>query len=97
MISIPLSASPSQILSVTLSGGNYQINIYTLGEDNRLFFDIYNQGAPIITCVLCQDRVKLIQLEYLGFPGDLAFIDTQGTDNPIYTGLGSRFLLVYLP
>ncbi|MCP1257899.1 phage baseplate plug family protein [Acetobacter lambici] len=28
-------------------------------------------------------------------PGDLAFADTQGTQDPDYTGLGSRFVLVY--
>lgn len=97
MITIPLSAVPSQMLTVTLNGKSFLIMIYTLGADNRLYFDIYNQGEPILTCVICQDRVKLIQLEYLGFTGDLSFIDTQGLQDPIYTGLGSRYLLVYLP
>jgi hypothetical protein len=32
----------------------------------------------------------------VGFIGDLIFIDTQGTSDPNYTGLGSRFLLAYL-
>ncbi|WP_321900039.1 hypothetical protein [Paraburkholderia heleia] len=29
-------------------------------------------------------------------PGDLAFMDMQGADDPQYTGLGSRWLLVWL-
>ena len=97
MIVIPLSPVPSQTLSIALGGKNYEIIVYTLGEQNKLYFDLYNQGAPIIKCVLCHDRVKLIQLAYLGFSGDLTFVDTQGQDDPIYSGLGSRFLLAYFP
>ena len=28
---------------------------------------------------------------------DLTFIDTQGSSDPVYTGLGSRFRLVWVP
>lgn len=38
----------------------------------------------------------IVRSAYLGFIGDLAFIDTQGTSDPIYAGLGTRFQLVYL-
>ena len=97
MIIIPLSAVPSQALNVTLRDKNCQISVYTLGSENRLYLDAFIEGSPIITCVLCHDRVKLIQLEYLGFPGDLAFVDSQGVEDPVYSGLGSRFFLAYLP
>jgi hypothetical protein len=33
---------------------------------------------------------------YLGFSGDLFFADTQGTNDPYYTDLGTRYLLVYV-
>jgi len=93
---IPLSAVPSQNLNVILSGQNCNISVYTLGPDNLIYLDLSVQGRAIITCVLCHDRVRLVQLEYLGFIGDLAFFDTQGVSDPVYTGLGSRFLLGYL-
>jgi hypothetical protein len=38
----------------------------------------------------------MVRETYLGFIGDLSFTDTQGTSDPVYTGLGSRFVLLYL-
>lgn len=97
MITIPLSSTPSQLLTIVLSDKLCQMAIYTLGAENKLYIDVSIAGSAIVTCVLCHDRVKLIQLEYLGFPGDLSFVDTQGADDPVYSGLGSRFFLAYLP
>jgi hypothetical protein len=33
--------------------------------------------------------------QYLGFVGNVMFIDTQGSSDPHAAGLGSRFQLVY--
>ena len=93
---IPLSAVPSQTMTVILNGQNCNISVYTLGEDNILYLDLLVQNKPIIQCVICHDRVRLIREPYLGFVGDLAFFDTQGTSDPVYSGLGSRYLLGYL-
>jgi hypothetical protein len=49
-----------------------------------------------VTTVLCHDRVRLVRSAYLGFVGDLAFVDTQGHADPQYQDLGSRFVLAYL-
>lgn len=95
MQNIPISAMPSQSLQTTLGGQNCKINIYTLSTG--LFLDLFVNNSPILTGIICRDRLKLIRLAYLGFIGDLSFVDTQGTDDPVYTGLGSRFLLMYLP
>lgn len=95
MQTIPISAVPSQSLQVTLGTQNCKINIYTLSTG--MFLDLFVNNDPILTGIICRDRLKLIRLAYLGFIGDLAFIDTEGTDDPVYTGLGTRFLLVYLP
>ncbi len=46
--------------------------------------------------VLCRNLVYLVREAYLGFTGDLTFMDTEGGDDPYYTGLGSRWLLVYI-
>lgn len=91
---IPLSAVPSQKMSVTLGGQNAGISVYMLGA--YLFFDLTLDDAPIVTGVLCHDRVRLVQEAAYGFIGDLAFIDTQGTSDPTYDGLGSRYLLAYI-
>ena len=97
MIIVPLSAVPSQIVNTTVASQNCKIAVYTLGSSNSLYFDLSIKGKAIINCALCHDRVKLVQLSYLGLIGDFCFVDTQGTQDPIYTGIGSRYLLAYLP
>lgn len=94
MLIIPISPVPAQTLNVMLAGQNCKIAIYE--KTTGVFLDLYVSDAPIMTGVICRDRVKLVREEYLGFTGDLAFCDTQGLDDPTHAGFGSRFLLVYL-
>lgn len=94
MNAIPINAVPAQTLSVTLAGQSCTIAIYQ--KSTGLFLDLSLAKVPLVTCVLCHDRVRLVREPYLGFIGDLAFRDTQGKDDPVYTGLGTRFQLMYL-
>ncbi|CAB3638258.1 hypothetical protein LMG26685_01768 [Achromobacter mucicolens] len=91
---IPLHPVPSQTLSVVLSGQNCQISVYQ--KSTGLYLDLKVDDAPVVTAVLCHDRVRLVRSAYLGFVGDLAFEDTQGQADPQYDSLGSRFVLSYL-
>lgn len=91
---IPLSATPSQTLNVLLASQNCKINVYQ--KSTGVFLDLYVNDAPIVTGVICRDRVKLVRYGYIGFVGDLAFVDTQGANDPEHAGFGSRFLLTYL-
>ena len=54
-----------------------------------------NDGL-IIGGVVAQNRNRIVRSAYLGFVGDFEFVDTQGTDDPIWNGLGTRWLLYYL-
>jgi hypothetical protein len=92
---IPLTASPNQTVDVTLAGQYCRINIYQ--KSVGLFLDLYVNDTLIIGGVLCLNRVKIVRDIYLGFIGELAFIDTQGNDDPNTTGLGTRFILAYIP
>ena len=94
MRTIPLSAKPSQTLKITLGTQNCQINVYTL--TTGLYLDLLVDGSAVITGALCHDRCRLVREAYLGFTGDLSFIDTQGLDDPVYSGLGDRYQLLYL-
>lgn len=91
---IPLTAVPSQQLGVTLNGQNCVINVYQKGD--AVYADLFIGAQTLLTCVRCHDRDRIVRYTYLGFSGDIAFIDTQGTTDPVYTGFGSRYLLVYL-
>jgi len=91
---VPLQAVPAQTFAVTLTGLPCQITLHH--KTTGLFLDLVVNGSPVIQGALCLDRVLLVRDLYLGFIGDLAFVDIQGRDDPVYTGLGDRFLLFYL-
>ncbi len=95
MIVIPTQATPNQNLQVQLANQPCSISIYQ--EAYGLFLDLYVNNALVIGGVICENLNRIVRSAYLGFVGDLAFVDTQGTDDPIYTGLGDRWQLVYIP
>jgi len=97
MLIIPTQPVPNQSFLTNLAGQAMQINIRTM--DTGLFFDLLPTQAgssPIVSGVICEDRNRLVRDVYLGFVGDIMFADLQGTADPVYSQLGSRFLLVYL-
>ena len=61
-----------------------------------VYFDLYVSNVLIVAGVACLNGVALVRSSYLGFVGDLAFYDTQGSSDPVYQGLGTRYQLVYL-
>ena len=94
MLGVPLKAVPSQTLSVTLSGQNCQLNVYV--KYGVLFMDVYVNNQPIILGVLCENLNRIVRSVYLGFVGDFVFDDTQGFTDPVFSGLGARYQLLYL-
>ena len=90
---VPIQALPNQILSVSLAGQACQLQI--VQKSTGLFMNVSVNNAQIIGGVICQDRNRIVRDAYLGFIGDFAFLDTQGKDDPFYTGLGARWLLAY--
>lgn len=91
--SIPLIVTPSQMVSVQLGAQPCRIDIRQ--RRTGLFVDLYVQDVPIFQGVKALNRNKLVRDGYLGFTGDLFFVDTQGQDDPDYTGLGGRFVFVW--
>ncbi|CAG9259677.1 hypothetical protein WT27_23625 [Burkholderia territorii] len=94
MLILPITAKPAQNFSVLLAGQNCQISVYQ--KTTGMYLDLSVNNAPIKSGIACRDRVLLIRHAYLGFVGDLTFFDTQGVADPEYTGLGTRWQLVYL-
>ena len=91
---IPIIDTPSQQVKVQLAGQNCYLNIYQ--NSYGLFIDVYIGGTLIIGGVICQNLNRIVRDIYLGFVGDLAFNDTQGTADPSSPGLGTRYQLMYL-
>ena len=94
MLIVPLQPVPSQTVSVALGGKDCQLNVYQ--KSTGMFMDVYSAGALIIGGVICLNYNRIIRDAYLGFIGDFTFYDLQGATDPVYTGLGSRYVLAYL-
>ena len=96
MLQIPLSAVPSQTLSIVLGGQSCQIAVYQkqpiadeYGVAAGLFFDLLVGGVPIINTARCLDRTRLLlDRQYLGVIGDFMFLDTAATEGgpPTFNG-----------
>jgi hypothetical protein len=95
MQTVPLKPIKNQTTQIVLGGQSCVVHVYQ--TDYGLFLELSVNDEPVIAGVICQNRNRIVRSAYLGFSGDLAFDDTQGTADPVYTGLGSRFLLLYFP
>jgi hypothetical protein len=93
MVEIPLKAIPSQVVNVSLNQQNCDISVYQ--KTTGLYFDLTIGNERIVTGVLARDAVNLVQQASKGFNGAIGFIDTIGSSDPEYTGLGSRYALLY--
>jgi hypothetical protein len=58
--------------------------------------DLTVNGNPIMQGVPCLFGNKMVGYSYLGFRGDLVFLDNDGQSDPFYDGLNGRFLLYYI-
>ncbi|WP_267550389.1 phage baseplate plug protein [Rhizobium rhizogenes] len=94
MLIVPLQAIPNQTITTTLASQVTQLNVYQ--TYNGLFIDVYLENTLIIGGVICENQNRIVRSAYLGYSGDFAFIDTQGTLDPDYSGLGTRYFLTYL-
>jgi hypothetical protein len=93
-LTVPLQAVPSQRLQIVLAGQQCDIAVYQ--REQWVFTDLRSNGVDIFIGVLSRDAVPLNPRSYMGFLGNLVFIDTQGSSDPTYDGLGSRYQLQYL-
>jgi len=90
---IPVNSIASQSFNVQLGTQNCVINLYQ--KNTGLFFDLNLNGTQIVNSMICLNLVGLVRESYLGFTGQLFFFDTSGQTDPVYTGLNSKYLLVY--
>lgn len=99
MFVIPIQPVPSQQVLCVLEGQNCQIGIYVKNVNGvtNVYVDLNSNGADMSLAVLAHNLVPLDSANsYNGFQGNLFFVDTQGSEDPQYTGFNSRWFLVYL-
>lgn len=94
MRSISIEPIKSQTISVDLAG--QQCSIRLIQRETFMYMDLTVNGNPIMQGVPCLYGNKMVRYKYLGFRGDLVFVDNTGELNPSYEGLGGRHILYYL-
>jgi Domain of unknown function (DUF6983) len=94
MLIVPTQPIANQTLQVQLNGQACTLTIFQ--SNYAMFMTVAIGTALIVSNVPCQNLNRIIRDLYLGFSGDFVFLDTKGTSNPVYTGLGNRWLLIYL-
>jgi len=93
MQQIPLNSIPNQTINVQLAGQSCALNVYQ--KSTGLYMDVLVNDVLIIGGVICENLNRIVRSLYLGFIGDFAFVDTQGSNDPYYTGIGTRYYLLY--
>lgn len=58
--------------------------------------DLTVNGDPILQGVPCLYANKIVRYKYLGFRGDLFFLDNEGQSDPQWNGLVDRFPLYFI-
>jgi hypothetical protein len=90
--SLPLSATPAQAFESQVAPDKLaKISLRTFGR--KLYFTL----DGVVSNRVCRNGARLlVDAQYHEFGGDFMFVDTQGSNDPEWFGLGSRYLLVYL-
>lgn len=91
---VPLRQIPNQTLQAQLGGQACTINVFQ--QVYGLYTDVLIGIDPVIQGVISLNGTLIVRSTYLGFIGDLVYADTQGNEDPVYTGLGDRWQLLYL-
>ncbi|EAA8256840.1 hypothetical protein AH633_002520 [Salmonella enterica subsp. enterica] len=94
MQTISIEPKKSQTLSINLAGQLCVIRL--IQRESFMYMDLTANGNPIMQGVPCLYGNKMVGYSYLGFKGDLVFIDNDGQNDPFYEGLGSRYILYYI-
>ena len=85
-LTVPLEAYPNQIVSAVINNDRWTISLFTRLE--QLFATVETEDSGVLVSNrVCLDGVPITE--------NLVFIDANGTKNPEYTGLNSRFFLVW--
>lgn len=93
IVEVPLSALPSQELSLVL--GNQDVTVRVLTRGDYLYLDVLKETDPVILGQLIVTGQNLLPVGLSDFVGNFQMIDLNGDSDPVYTGLGTQFRLLY--
>lgn len=90
---IPVQPQANQSFTCILDGQAARITLET--TDYGLFATVIYNGVNVASSRLCLDRTNINSAAYNGLPQALFFADLQGQTDPVYTGFGTRYVLLY--
>lgn len=90
---VPLSALPSQELSLVL--GNQDVTVRVLTRGDYLYLDVLKENEPVILGQIIVTGQNLLPAGLADFIGNFQMIDSNGDSAPVYSGLGTQFRLIY--
>lgn len=90
---IPIDKIPNQSFDVNLDGRNFRFEFITKGV--FIYMNLSIEEEEKLNGIICLNDVDLIQYNDIGVNGRIYFFDTQGDKNPVYYGLGERWVLFY--
>ncbi|MFT8480346.1 phage baseplate plug protein [Gluconobacter oxydans] len=93
-VQIPLNATASQTLNVILNQQLVRLDVYQ--RSTGLYMDVWLNDTQIVAGAICQNLNPVVHADYLGLGGDFVFVDTQGSADPTYDGLGDRYVLTFM-
>ncbi|HDL8567158.1 TPA: hypothetical protein ACMY33_001234 [Yersinia enterocolitica] len=94
MNTLSIENKKSQAIFVTLDGQNCLIRL--IQRDSFMYMDLTVNGNPILQGIPCLYANKIVRYKYLGFKGDLFFLDNEGQSDPQWNGLADRFPLYFI-
>ena len=91
---IPIERLANQTFWIDLNEQDCEIHVYE--RYGVTYMDLKVNDKVIIQGQICLNNTDIIQYKHLEFDGNLRFIDTQGSNDPYYTGFNERYALVYV-
>lgn len=91
---IPLSVVANQSFSVVLNDRDVGITLRSLND--ATYIDVVVGTTVVCAGQVCRDRVSLTpRAAYLGLADlSLVFADLLGTSDPVWSGFGTRYVLL---
>lgn len=88
---IPIADERSQKVTTTL--GQQVVDIVLTMRLGKLYVDIKANRVPVVSGRVCLNGEPIVNEAFRPFDGELYFEDLQGNDDPVFGGLGKRYVL----
>lgn len=91
--SIPIDPIPNQSFDIDISDQRCRFEFITKGV--FLYMNLTINEEEKLNGIICLNNENLLLYSDVGIKGRLYFLDTQEELDPIYYGLGDRWILIY--